>query len=69
MTEEDMFSKWYDMLIKIKERAVMPGRLQKIIIWDALCEQRNNRFYGTLPLIKPFLLALVRKTISESVKK
>ncbi|CAB4382093.1 unnamed protein product [Rhizophagus irregularis] len=72
MTGEDLFSKWYNTLIKIKREGGYAGKASKellVSLWGVLCEQRNNRFYGPHPRIKPFLLSLVRKTISESVEK
>ncbi|RGB39944.1 hypothetical protein C1646_753849 [Rhizophagus diaphanus] len=72
MTGEDLFGKWYDTLINIKREGGHAGKASKellVSLWDVLCKQRNNRFYGPHPRIKPFLLALVRKTISETVEK
>ncbi|RGB21304.1 hypothetical protein C1646_778418 [Rhizophagus diaphanus] len=72
MSGEDLFGKWYDMLINIKREGGHAGKAAKellVSLWGVLCEQRNNRFYDPHPRIKSFLLSLVRKTISETVEK
>src|SRR6266487_3924077 len=71
MTGKDMFGNWYNILIKIKKEGGPAGKAAKellVSLWGVLCERRKNKSYGAHPRIKPFLLALVRKTISETVE-
>ena len=71
MTGEDMFGKWYDSLIEIKRGGGHSGKAAKellVSLWGVLCEERNGKFYGPHPRIKPFLLAFARKVISETVQ-
>ncbi|CAG8434433.1 1377_t:CDS:2, partial [Diversispora eburnea] len=67
----DMFRKWDNILYNIKKKGGIVEKVSKALLvslWGALCEQRNGQNYRTHSRIKLFLLASVRKRISEIMR-
>jgi hypothetical protein len=65
---KQMFEEWAEYLFNIKCKGGPTGKVAKsmlVSLWGALSEQRNGNAFGSHFRIKPFILALARKTIIE----
>ncbi|CAG8736509.1 18472_t:CDS:1 [Acaulospora morrowiae] len=71
ITGSDMFGKWSNILYNIKKEGGTVEKVSKallVLLWGALCEQRNGQNYEAHSRIKPFLLASARKRILKIVR-
>ncbi|PKY55993.1 hypothetical protein RhiirA4_427936 [Rhizophagus irregularis] len=72
MDGKELFEDWAKVLIAIKRKKGIAGKIAKdllVSLWGILCENpRKNGKVGPYRRMKPFVLALGRKTITEIIR-
>ncbi|CAB5199887.1 unnamed protein product [Rhizophagus irregularis] len=72
MDGKELFEDWAKVLIAIKRKKGIAGKVAKdllVSLWGILCENpRKNGKVGPHRRMKPFILALARKTITETIR-
>ncbi|PKK71891.1 hypothetical protein RhiirC2_710770 [Rhizophagus irregularis] len=72
MDGKELFEDWAKVLIAMKRKKGIAGKVAKdllVSLWGILCENpRKNGKVGPHRRMKPFILALARKTITETIR-